>query len=46
MTGASRGIGKAITLRLAREGADVGINYQFTKQQAERVAGLVDEWAR
>ncbi len=43
MTGASRGIGKAITLRLAREGADVGINYQFTKQQAERVAGLVDE---
>jgi len=26
VTGASRGIGKAIALRLAREGAAVGIN--------------------
>lgn len=27
MTGSSRGIGKAIALALAREGADIGINY-------------------
>ena len=43
VTGASRGIGKAIALRLAKEGANVAINYQYTKQQADRVASLVDK---
>ncbi len=43
VTGSSRGIGKAIALRLAREGADVGINCQYTKKQAEKVARLIDE---
>ena len=35
VTGGSRGIGQAIALRLAEEGADVAINYQSTKDQAE-----------
>ena len=42
VTGGSRGIGKAISLRLAQEGADVVINYQSTKEHAERVSRLVD----
>ncbi len=36
VTGGSRGIGQAIALRLAEEGADVAINYQSTKDQAEK----------
>lgn len=43
VTGGSRGIGKAIALRLAEEGADIAINYQTTKDQAESVAKLVDQ---
>jgi 3-oxoacyl-[acyl-carrier protein] reductase len=38
VTGASRGIGKAIALRLAREGAAVGINYRQHPDQAEALA--------
>jgi len=43
VTGGSRGIGKAIALRLAEEGADVAINYQSTKEHAENVARLIDQ---
>lgn len=37
ITGASRGIGKAITLRLAHEGAHVAINYFRSEEKARRV---------
>ena len=38
VTGSSRGIGKAIALRLAKEGANIAINYLKNKEQAENVA--------
>jgi len=38
VTGASRGIGRAIALRLAREGAAVGINYRERTRDAESLA--------
>jgi acetoacetyl-CoA reductase/3-oxoacyl-[acyl-carrier protein] reductase len=38
VTGASRGIGKAIALELAREGAKVAINYQSNDAKAQEVA--------
>lgn len=43
VSGGSRGIGMAIALRLAEEGADVAINYQRTKEQAEEVSRLIDQ---
>ena len=41
MTGASRGIGRAIALRLAREGAAVGINYRERASAAESLAAEI-----
>jgi len=41
VTGASRGIGKAIAQRLAREGAAVGVNYQRRSSDAETVAAEI-----
>ena len=38
VTGASRGIGRAIAERLARDGARVVVNYARSGEQAERVA--------
>ena len=43
VTGGSRGIGMAIALRLAEDGADVAINYQNTKEHAEYVSRLIDQ---
>lgn len=45
VTGGSRGIGQAIAIRLAAEGADVGINYQHTREQAEEVSRQVEQMA-
>ncbi len=41
VTGGSRGIGRAIALRLGREGARVLVNYQKNRDAAEEVAGRV-----
>jgi 3-oxoacyl-[acyl-carrier protein] reductase len=41
VTGASRGLGRAIALRLAREGAAVGVNYREQAAAAEAVVGEI-----
>ncbi len=41
VTGAARGIGRAIALRLARDGAAVGINYQKREDRAESLAAEI-----
>jgi NAD(P)-dependent dehydrogenase (short-subunit alcohol dehydrogenase family) len=41
VTGAQQGIGRAIAIALARDGADVAINYLDDVTAAERVAGEV-----
>jgi len=43
VTGASRGIGRAIALRLARDGAAVGINYQNRADRAESLAAQIQK---
>ena len=42
VTGASRGIGRAIALRLAAEGAKVGINFAGNLAKAEEVKSLIE----
>lgn len=46
VTGASRGIGAAIALRLAQDGADVAITYERSKAQAEEVAAQIKALGR
>jgi len=46
VTGASKGIGAAIAIGLAKEGADVAINYNGDKQGAQQVAEQVEELGR
>ena len=41
ITGASRGLGRAIALRLARDGAAVAVNYREQREQAEQVVDAV-----
>jgi len=41
VTGSSRGIGRAIALRLARDGVAVAINYREKRGEAEEVVGAI-----
>jgi 3-oxoacyl-[acyl-carrier protein] reductase len=46
VTGGSRGIGQAIALKLAEEGADVAVNYQSRKDQAADVIDFINKTDR
>jgi 3-oxoacyl-[acyl-carrier protein] reductase len=46
VTGGSRGIGRAIAVRLAEEGADVAVNYQNGADSATTVARIIDQIGR
>jgi 3-oxoacyl-[acyl-carrier protein] reductase len=46
VTGASRGIGRAIAIALAEAGADIAVNYTTRVDEAETVAGLVRQLGR
>jgi 3-oxoacyl-[acyl-carrier protein] reductase len=41
VTGSSRGIGRAIALRLARDGVAVAVNYRERRDQAEEVVDVI-----
>lgn len=46
VTGGSRGIGRGIALCLARQGADVAINYHSHPEEAEKVASEIKNLGR
>lgn len=46
VTGGSRGIGAAVALRLARDGADVAITYRSAADQATRVVKEIEQLGR
>jgi 3-oxoacyl-[acyl-carrier protein] reductase len=46
VTGASRGLGRAIALAFAREGADVLVNYAKREEQAKEVAAAIEGCGR
>ena len=43
VTGASRGIGRAIAIKLAKLGAAVGINYSSNTEAAEEVVSVIEK---
>lgn len=46
VTGASRGIGRGIALEMAREGADVVVNYNNSKEKANEVTRSIEALGR
>ena len=44
VTGASRGIGRAIAIELAREGAKVAVNYSSNEAKAQEVAAEIGKF--
>lgn len=46
VTGASRGIGRGIALALAKQGADVAINYHSKAKEAEKVTAAIKKMGR
>jgi len=43
VTGAARGIGRAIALRLAKDGAAIIVNYSGSAQHAQETVGLIEQ---
>ncbi len=46
VTGASRGIGRAIAIELARDGADIVVNYHHNEQEAMEVVHEIEKLGR
>lgn len=46
VTGASRGIGRGIALTLAKQGADVAVNYRSNAEEAEKVVSEIKAMGR
>ena len=43
ITGASRGIGRAVAIRFAQEGARIAINYRGNREEAEDCLKLAED---
>ncbi len=44
VTGASRGIGRAVSLALAAEGADIALNYHSRSSDADQILSQIQKW--